>query len=108
MNCAKSRVNNFAILHKLHTHLLIAQVQELVKLNPTVGERTERPLLLELGGEGGVGNLGIGLRNSHKNGPSAFRPLSSPRDTARGHSFDAPSCVVGGSVRRAVSLACSG
>ena len=48
------------------THLLVAQVQELVKLNPTVGERTERPLLLELGGEGGVGNFGIGLQKSHK------------------------------------------
>ena len=57
------------------THLLVAQVKELVKLNPTVGERTERPLLLELGGEGGVGNLGIGLRKPHKNGPSAFRSV---------------------------------
>lgn len=41
----------------VHTHLFIAQIQELVEFNSTVGERTERPLLLELSGEGGVGDF---------------------------------------------------
>lgn len=43
------------------THLLVAQVQELIKLNTTVRERAERPLLLEVGGDLGVGDGGIGL-----------------------------------------------
>lgn len=41
---------------KLDTHLLVRQVQELVKFNSTVRERTEGPLLLELSSESGIGN----------------------------------------------------
>jgi len=36
--------------------LFVTQVEEFVKLDATVGERTERSLLLELSGEGGVCN----------------------------------------------------
>ena len=45
------------------THLLVAQVQELVKLNSAVGEGAERPLLLEVGSDLGVGNSGISLQS---------------------------------------------
>ena len=44
-----------------YAHLLIAQVKELIELNTTVREGTERPLLLEVGGDLGVGNGGISL-----------------------------------------------
>ena len=44
------------------THLFIAQIQELVKLNSTVGEGTEGPLLLEVGGDLRVGNGGVSLQ----------------------------------------------
>ena len=54
------------------TDLFIAQIQELVKLNSTVGEGTEGPLLLEVGGDLGVGNGGIGLRQPRKNVPSVL------------------------------------
>lgn len=56
----------------LNTHLLVAQVQELVELNTTVGESTERPLLLEVGGDLGVGNGGISLQSVPRNVPSAL------------------------------------
>ena len=46
---------------KRSTHLLVAQVQELVELNPAVGEGAERPLLLEVGSDLGIGNSGISL-----------------------------------------------
>ena len=52
------------------TYLLIAQVKELVKLDTTVRERAERPLLLEVGGDLGVGNGGISLASA--------RPFSIP------------------------------
>ena len=39
-----------------HTHLFGIEVEELVEPDATVGERTERSLLLELGGEGGICN----------------------------------------------------
>lgn len=45
----------------VHTHLLVTEVQKLVELNTTVGESTERPPLLEVGGELGVGYGGISL-----------------------------------------------
>jgi hypothetical protein len=38
------------------THVLIAQVQELLELDTTVRESTEGSLFLELGGDGGIGN----------------------------------------------------
>jgi hypothetical protein len=41
-----------------YTHLFIAQVEELLKLNTTVRERTECALLLEVGGDLGVSNFG--------------------------------------------------
>ena len=44
------------------TDLFIAQIQELVKLNSTVGEGTEGPLLLEVGGDLRVGNGGVSLQ----------------------------------------------
>lgn len=46
---------------KLKTHIFIAQIQELFKLDSTVGEGTEGSLLLEVGGDLGVGNGGISL-----------------------------------------------
>lgn len=55
---------------RFKTHLLIAQVQELVKLDSTVRERAERPLLLKLGGEGGISDLGVLHTKS-----SAFLPF---------------------------------
>ena len=55
---------------KIHAHLLIAQVKELIELNTTVREGTERPLLLEVGGDLGVGNGGISLQKPHE------RPIS--------------------------------
>ena len=54
-----------------YAHLLIAQVKELIELNTTVREGTERPLLLEVGSDLGVGNGGISLRKPRKNVPSA-------------------------------------
>ena len=57
------------------THLLIAQIQELVELNTTVRERTERPLLLELGGEGGVGDVSVSLQMPSQT-VSIFLPLA--------------------------------
>ena len=44
------------------TDLFVAQIQELVKLNSTVGEGTEGPLLLEVGGDLRVGNGGVSLQ----------------------------------------------
>jgi len=41
-------------------NLLVAEVQELLELNATVGEGSESPLFLELGGELGVGNVSHG------------------------------------------------
>lgn len=43
------------------THLFVGQVKELIKLDTTVGEGTEGPPLLEVGGDLGVGNGGISL-----------------------------------------------
>ena len=57
------------------THLLIAQIQELVELNTTVRERTERPLLLELSGEGGVGDVSVSLQMPSQT-VSIFLPLA--------------------------------
>ena len=59
------------ILKAIFTHLFVAQIQELVELNTPVRERTEGPLLLEVGGDLGVGNGGISL--------------SSPQQTFRQH-----------------------
>ena len=59
-----------------YAHLLIAQVKELVELNTTVREGTERPLLLEVGGDLGVGNGGISLQKSHKCPVSTPTPFS--------------------------------
>jgi hypothetical protein len=47
-----------------NTHLLIAQIQELVQLNSTVRERAEGSLLLEISGDLGIGNRGISLLTS--------------------------------------------
>ena len=41
-------------------NLLVAEVQELFKLNATVGEGSEGPLFLELSGELGVGSVSHG------------------------------------------------
>lgn len=41
------------------THVLIGQVEELLEGNSTVGEGPEGPLLLDLGGESGVGNVSL-------------------------------------------------
>ena len=57
----RHKVRSRPFFSALRTHLLVAEVEELIELDPTVGERAERPLLLELGGEGGVGDLGVGL-----------------------------------------------
>ena len=43
------------------THVLVLHVQELLKLDAPIRERAERPLLLEVGGDLGVGNGGISL-----------------------------------------------
>lgn len=43
------------------THVLIAQIQELLELDTTVRESTEGSLFLELGGDGGIGNTGVSL-----------------------------------------------
>lgn len=43
------------------THLFVGKVKELVELDATVGEGTEGPPLLEVGGDLGVGNGGISL-----------------------------------------------
>lgn len=37
-------------------HLFVAHVEELVELDTAVAERPERPLLLELSSESGVGD----------------------------------------------------
>lgn len=81
------------------THLLIAQVQELVQLDTTVRECAERALLLELSREGGVGDLGV-LHS--QNTPSALRPpsyaaLAAPRLTilrCRGRASWRPAIVL--------------
>ena len=52
---------NSKISGRKKTDLFIAQIQELVKLNSTVGEGTEGPLLLEVGGDLRVGNGGVSL-----------------------------------------------
>lgn len=50
---------------KSPTHVLIAHIQELVKLNSAVREGTEDTLLLHLGSELGVGNFSLqGLKIS--------------------------------------------
>lgn len=41
------------------THLLVAQVQELVELDAAVGEGTEGPPLLEVGGDLGVSDISL-------------------------------------------------
>lgn len=41
--------------------VIIGHVEELFEFDATVGEGAERPLLLELGGESGVGNLCVSL-----------------------------------------------
>ena len=64
------------------TYLLVAQVQELVELNAAVGEGAERPLLLEVGSDLGIGDSGISLANGSQV-PSALHPPSS-RDLATG------------------------
>ena len=56
-------------------YLLVAQVQELVELNAAVGEGAERPLLLEVGSDLGVGNSGISLS------PNTTRIVSVPFPT---------------------------
>ena len=61
------------------THLLVAQVQELVKLNSAVGEGAERALLLEVGSDLGVGNGGISLFPPAPSDPSK-------QNTSRQHS----------------------
>lgn len=43
----------------VYTHLLVAQVQELVELNTPVGEGTEGPPLLEVGGDLGVSDISL-------------------------------------------------
>ena len=53
----KSEING-----RKKTDLFVAQIQELVKLNSTVGEGTEGPLLLEVGGDLRVGNGGVSLQ----------------------------------------------
>ena len=57
------------------THLLVAKIQELVKLDAAVRERAERPLLLELSGESGVGDFSVlfVIRNENR-ARSIFRP----------------------------------
>ena len=41
--------------------VIVCHVEELFEFDATVGEGTERPLLLELGSESGVGNLCVSL-----------------------------------------------
>ena len=71
----KHEINDCLRCIKRMTHLLIAQIQELVELNTTVRERTERPLLLELSGEGGVGDVSVSLQMSSQT-VSIFLPLA--------------------------------
>ena len=47
-----------------YTHILIAEIQELVELYSTERECAEGSLLLDLGGESGVGDGGISLDKS--------------------------------------------
>ncbi len=65
-----------------HTHLLVAEVQKLVELDTTVRERAERPPLLEVGGDLGVGNGGISLHIAPENAPSALPRLPSHTNIA--------------------------
>ena len=71
----KHEINGCLGCIKRMTHLLIAQIQELVELNTTVRERTERPLLLELSGEGGVGDVSVSLQMPSQT-VSIFLPLA--------------------------------
>ena len=71
----KDEINDCTKRIRRITHLLIAQIQELVELNTTVRERTERPLLLELSGEGGVGDVSVSLEMPSQT-VSIFLPLA--------------------------------
>lgn len=66
-------------------HLLVAQVQKFVELDATVGERTECPLLLELSGEGWVGNLSVSLRTTIAPHPFSIPPSNSVREESTYH-----------------------
>lgn len=72
------------------THLLVAQVQKLVKLDTAVRERAERPLLLEVGSDLRVGNGGISLQTRQKFVRSAIHSPSTTGDTVYGQ--HSPSC----------------
>lgn len=43
------------------TYIFVAQIQELFKLDSSVGERAERPLFLHLRRDCWVGNIGVSL-----------------------------------------------
>ena len=69
------------------THLLITQIQELVELDSTVGECTERPLLLELGCEGGIGDLSLTTSNRQYFCPFSAMFLPSIPHTSQDQNF---------------------
>jgi hypothetical protein len=54
-------VNN---IRRKDTHVLIAQIQELLELNTAVRKGAEGSFLFELGGDGGIGNAGVSLGNT--------------------------------------------
>ena len=104
----KHEINGCLRCIRRMTHLLIAQIQELVELNTTVRERTERPLLLELGGEGGVGNFGVGLQTSRKIHQHFVLPPSQITRAASGHGFTHHLALSVGACAERLGLACSG
>jgi len=53
--------------------VIIGHVEELFEFHATVGEGAERSLLLELGGESGVGNICVSLARDRPSIPVVSR-----------------------------------